>query len=325
MSLKKIQAYLAGELPEEESLEVQLYLAEHMEDPEIVDLLGRQFDTARVEADSRTPFALWKTRKRLGLDAHRRSGKAVFYLVAAAVALLLAIPASLQLGWRLSREPAVAWNECSVPLAQTRSLTLADGTVLTLNAGSRVTYPDRFTGDTRDIFVDGEVMAEVAKDPKHPFIIHTGDANVRVYGTVFNLKAYRDAQILEVMLREGSVGLDLPSQEGRQEVRLTPGDLVQYDRCSGNVSLEKVTGYRCFNDGGSFSYVNVPLQDIVEDLSRSFGKKIFVTDESLADERFLAFFTNGESFEEIIALLESNGNLRASSNGDTCFLSRNNQ
>lgn len=322
-NLKKIQDYLSGKLGADESLDVQLYLAGHMEDPEVADMLDHHFDSSRVEADSRTLGALWNTRKRLGLSQPRRNNKFIRYAIAAAIALLLAVPASLQLGWHLKPDPvAVSWQEYYVPFAQTYSLQLPDGTKLTLNAGSRVTYPDHFTGDTREIFLDGEVLAEVAKDEEHPFIIHTGDANVRVYGTVFDLKAYRDASVLEVMLREGSVGLDIPSEDGRQEIRLTPGDLTQYDRMTGELTLGKMSGYRSFADGGSLSFINVPLRDIVSDLERSFGKRIVVADESLANERFLAFFTNGESLDEILALLEQNGNLCATLSGDTYYINK---
>jgi len=92
-------------------------------------------------------------------------------------------------------------------MTQTRNLTLPDGTLLTLNAGSRITWPDRFSGANREVFLDGEVVANVAKDSEHPFIIHSGEADIRVHGTTFDLKAYHDASILEIMLREGSVSL----------------------------------------------------------------------------------------------------------------------
>ena len=321
MNLQKVQDYLSGKLGEQESLDVQLFLADHMEDPAVVRLLDRQFDDSRSDADSKTVSALWNTRKRLGMDRPQRRRGWTWALAAAAIALLLALPAALQMGWRMHQAPeTVAWNECNVPLAQTKSLTLPDGTVLTLNAGSRVTWPERFTGDTREIFVDGEVLAEVAKDREHPFIIHAGDADVRVYGTVFDLKAYREASMVEVMLREGSVSLDVPSADGRKEVMLTPGDLAQYDRKAGDVTLGQVSGYRGFADGGAFSFVNVPLRDIASDLERVFGKRIILEDESLADRRFLAFFTNGETLDQMLDLLEKNGNLKIQRLGESYII-----
>ncbi len=306
-----LQAYLDGRLSEEENLQVQFFLASHMEDPMVQELLEGQFDSDRSEADVNAVRALVSARRKLGMDMDRRP---VYWLAAAVIALLLVIPTSLFIGYKLHKDPApVAWQELTVPISDTREVQLPDGTHLVLNAGSRVTWPEAFDGDKREIFLDGEVIASVAKDPQRPFIIHSGEANVKVHGTTFDLKSYRDATMLEVVLLEGSVSLELPSQEGRREVRLTPGDIVQFDHYSGSVSMGKVVpeNFKTFADNRSFSFINTPLEDIASDLSRSFGTPIVVADSKVASQRFLAFFTNGEDLDQILRLLARNGNLRA--------------
>ena len=305
-----LQAYLEGTLSKEETLDVQLYLAEHMDDPMVRELLDEQFDSNRSDASASVDKALESVRNKLGMGEPRRP---VLWLVAAVLALLLVIPASLAIGYKLHGDPApVAWAELTVPISQTREVTLPDGTNLVLNAGSRVTWPEAFTGGKREIFLDGEVMATVAKDPDHPFIIHSGEADIRVHGTTFDLKSYRDATMLEVVLLEGSVSLILPAEEGRREVRMASGDIAQFDRYTGDVSLGKVSpdGFKTFNDNHSFSFINIPLKDIAADLERSFGTQIVVADANVASQRFLAFFTNGEDLDEILKLLSRNGNLR---------------
>lgn len=313
-------AFLEGKLSEEESLEVQVYLSEHMEDPMVRELLDEQFDYGRAEADSSAERALSSVRKRLGIDSQRRR---IYWLAAAVAALLLAISASLHIGYKLHKDPApVAWNELTVPISQTREVTLPDGSRLTLNAGSRVTWPAAFTGDKREIFLDGEVMAAIAKDPDRPFIIHSGDADVRVHGTTFNLKSYRDATLMEVVLMEGSVSLVIPEGKDGREVRLTPGDIAQFDRRAGSVSLGKIAtdGFKTFADNRSFSFINIPLKDIAADLERSFGTPVVVVDAKVASKRFLAFFTNGESLEEILKLLSRNGGLRIVHSDGTAYI-----
>lgn len=315
-----LQAYLDGKLSEEENLQVQLYLASHMEDPMVQELLEGQFDSDRNEADVNAVRALVSTRRRLGMDTDRRP---VYWLAAAILALLLAIPTSLSIGYKLHKDPApVAWQELTVPITDTREVQLPDGTRLVLNSGSRVTWPAAFDGDKREIFLDGEVMASVAKDPQRPFIIHSGEVDVKVHGTTFDLKSYRDATMLEVVLLEGSVSLDLPSQEGRREVRLTPGDIVQFDRYSGGVSMGRVVPetFKTFADNRSFSFINTPLKDIAADLERSFGTPIVVADSKVASQRFLAFFTNGEDLDQILRLLSRNGNLRVVRSDGTVYL-----
>ena len=326
ISPQLIQDYLEGKLSAQEEAGVQEYLAAHMEDPEVRQLLDGWFDGCRQETDASGRQALQSTRVRLGLSRRRQGGARLTLCLAAAIlALLLALPFAFRAGRTTRPEAApVAWNELTVPITQTQELVLPDSTVLTLNAGSRVTWPSEFTGDKREIFLDGEVLARVSKDPGKPFIIHSGEVKVYVYGTTFNLKSYRDASVVEVMLREGSVGMEVPSGENRRQVRLTPGDIAQYNREGGDVTLSKVSpeDFKTFAEDRSFSFINIPLKDIASALERSFGTPIVVADERIANQRFLAFFTNGESLEDILKLLARNGNLRISRNGSMVYLYR---
>lgn len=319
---RTLQDFLAGRLSEEENLAVQIWLADNMNGADVDTLLSSTFDACRTEAGKDDETMLLATRKSLGI-ARRRPARMTLFLAAAVIALALCIPAALNLGYRLHKVPApVAWHEIVVPKAETRNLTLPDGTTLTLNAGSRITWPETFSGDVREIFLDGEVEADVAKDSERPFVIHSGEVDVRVHGTRFDLKSYRDATMVEVMLMEGSVSLGIPAPEGSREVLLTPGDLAQYDRRAGEISLGKVAteGFKTFTDGGSFSFINIPLQDIAADLERTFGTRIIVADASIASQRFLAFFTNGESLDDILKLLAANGHLRIARKDGTVYI-----
>ena len=324
MDRKRLQDYLDGLLPEEEAAEVQRLLTDHWDDPEVVALMDAHFDACRVEpsGDDRKMLSAVHGRMAGGRTViRRRTG--LWMAAAAALALLLAVPAAFQWGYRMHREPSAAlWQELSVPATETRSIDLPDGTHLVLNAGSRITWPDRFAGDTREVFLEGEVLAQVAKDPQHPFIIHAGDVKVRVYGTTFDFKSFRDQTQVQLMLLDGAVSLNVPSEEGMREVSLTPGDIALYDRDAGNVSLSKMSAetFRPFTEGRSFSFFNAPLRDIVAELERSFGRRIVIGDGRIRDSRYLAFFTNGESLEEILRLLSNNGNLRISYTEDGIYL-----
>ena len=322
IDINTLQDYLDGKLSEEENLEVQFFLSDHMDDPEVQDLLEGAFDSFRIGKEDAARQSLSATRARLGISSRRISRRFVWQ-AAAVVALLLAIPAALQVGYHLHKEPApVAWKELSVPTAQTRELTLPDGTLLSLGAESRVTWPEAFTGAERRIFLDGKVTAKVAKDPEHPFIIQSGDIDVRVHGTTFNFKSYRNNTMVEMMLLEGSVSMDIHSDNGVREVWLTPGDIAQYDRQAGDVTLGKISSesFHVFSENRSFSFFNVPLCDIAADLERSFGTEIVIADPSIVSRRFLAFFTNHESLDDILRLLSANGNLRIVQSGGVVYM-----
>jgi ferric-dicitrate binding protein FerR (iron transport regulator) len=103
----------------------------------------------------------------------------------------------------------------------TSSLTLADGTRVRLNAGSKLTYPDVFTGTKREVSLDGEAFFEVTKNPKVPFLVHAGKITVKVLGTTFNVKAYQGDANIETTLISGKVHVML-NDDPEKEIVLSP-------------------------------------------------------------------------------------------------------
>ena len=87
-------------------------------------------------------------------------------------------------------------------------MTFADGSKVWVNAGTRVIYPVEFEKDKREIYVDGEIYIEVARDENRPFYVRTKDMNVRVLGTKFNVTAYESEAIRSVVLAQGCVQVE---------------------------------------------------------------------------------------------------------------------
>lgn len=87
-------------------------------------------------------------------------------------------------------------------------LTFSDGSKVWVNAGTRVIYPTEFEKDKREIYVDGEIYIEVARDEERPFYVRTKDMNVRVLGTKFNVTAYESEPIRSVVLAQGCVQVE---------------------------------------------------------------------------------------------------------------------
>ena len=84
-------------------------------------------------------------------------------------------------------------------------VTLSDGTVVTLNADTRLEYPVTFRGDERRVRIDGEALFRVQHDEKHPFIVSTFASDIRVLGTTFNVLADEHSRLFETTLKEGQV------------------------------------------------------------------------------------------------------------------------
>lgn len=120
----------------------------------------------------------------------------------------------------------VQYNTLTVPRgSKIVELTLSDGTNVTLNAASSITYPTSFRGKERQVKIEGEAYFEVAHDAAKPFIVQKGDAKVEVLGTHFNINAYDDEDEIAVTLLEGSVKVS--SRHASENITLRPGQMAR--------------------------------------------------------------------------------------------------
>lgn len=230
------------------------------------------------------------------------------YIPKVAAALFLPLVASLIAALSiLGPKNAPAWTEVSVPDGQTRDILLSDGTSLTLNAGSRITYPARFNGRTREIFLDGELLADVTTDNKRPFIIHAGNHTLKVLGTTFTFKAYNDSKYSEVMLQEGSVQLELRTDECTRNVLMQPGEHIRFDKNTGLIETRtfQKENFGMFTSGTALSFWNTPMIEVARELERTFAENIVILDEGVSQIKVLAFFTDGKGCEDILSTLEA--------------------
>lgn len=202
----------------------------------------KSFSTSCTSTTKRQPEPpSQQVASRLGITAEARNTTACRSRIAAwsqRIAAILIVPLLCAVCLLYAtRQPEVEWFEKQVPYGEIASLTLPDGTHLHLNSGSRITYPSAFTGKERRIFVDGEIFADVAKDPHKPFIIRSGDVGIRVLGTKFNFKSYTNTDCIELLLVDGAVQFDIDTDTRKQQLRMEPGDLVLYDRVSNDINL----------------------------------------------------------------------------------------
>ena len=183
----------------------------------------------------------------------------------------------------------------STPRGKDYELVLSDGTVVLLNADSKITFPTRFTGDKRTVKLVGEAYFKVSKNKHLPFIVETGNLYTKVLGTEFNLKAYPHSDV-NVTLIKGSVAVNA---EGK-EVMLKPGENAEY---SENKDIEVTTvdteGYIQWKDG-YFYFDNVPLIDVVRDLGRWYNVNIEIRNNSLMSYRLHFIASRKASIKEFV-------------------------
>ena len=318
-----LRKYFYGHLTPQEEAQVQDWLIEHADDSQVQDALLVIMSEMQEDDRARSSKAYQDVCRRLGLKPNEPFRKMKRWAVMTAVCLILPIVGAF-ISDRLFVQEQAEWLELKVPYGQTEELILADGTHLHLNAGSRITYPTVFTGSERRIFVEGEVFAEVAENPEKPFYIASGDVNVKVLGTTFNLKAYDNTDCVELLLLEGKVQMDITAQNRTKQLVIHNGEMLQYDRKSGEIDLKDFNPlrYKGFHENGSIHFFNLRLNDITSDLERLFGSKIVLLDESLSDTRYFAWFTNNEDLDQILQSINVDGKMKFDRRDGVIYISK---
>ncbi|MFZ4581368.1 MAG: FecR family protein [Paludibacter sp.] len=161
----------------------------------------------------------------------------------------------------------IIYNQLRVPYGKRAFLTLSDGSTLWVNTGTTVIYPVTFAKDKREIFVEGEVFAEVAHDAKRPFFIKTEKLDVRVLGTVFNVTAYKEDKQTNVVLVSGSV--NVKPKNGKATL-IKPNQLFAYSDNATTLTEVDVENYTSWHEG-NYKFKNEPIENILLRLSRYYN------------------------------------------------------
>ena len=151
-----------------------------------------------------------------------------FFNITAAAAVLLVFFFAGRFLLNTSGNVTVSAIEQKTANGQQREIKLSDGTVVRLNAGSTITYPKTFSDTLREVTLSGEAFFSVAKNPKCPFIIHTGEIITRVLGTSFNVRAYPENEDVQIAVVEGKVAVNKKQAVASEEkgVCLTVNEMV---------------------------------------------------------------------------------------------------
>lgn len=196
-----------------------------------------------------------------------------------------------------AEEPVV--NTLVVPKGCEYYVELADGTKVWLNAASELSYPVSFNAVERDVELRGEAYFEVTKS-EVPFVVKTGNMDVRVLGTAFNVMAYADESDVEVTLEEGSVRIHADDKEAL----LSPGQQAVFEKTDSILQVKKVdteiyTGWR----SGEFLFEGESLERVGRKLARWYDMEI-VVDSVLRHRSLNGSLKRYESIREFLDVLE---------------------
>ena len=202
---------------------------------------------------------------------------------------------------------ASAFNTMSTPRGGQYQLTLADGTKVWLNAASSITFPVAFAGNERKVVVNGEAYFEVAHDARKPFIVSTGNQEITVLGTHFNVKAYDDDAGISTTLLAGRIRIkNLTS--GKADL-LSPGQQAKIYRDKSGINIKTVNTDDVMSwKNGYFLFDNQEIKSIMKIMSRWYDVDIEYKNSNKHD-RFGGTFSRSSNMSEILNNLERIGNI----------------
>ena len=203
----------------------------------------------------------------------------------------------------------IVYNKLSVPKGGEYRIELEDGTKVWINSASRLRYPVVFSGDTREVYLEGEAYFEVRRDVERPFIVHSGEQKVTVLGTSFGISCYASEVNNYTTLVSGKVKVDF--ERGKQSFVLEPGMQVAYNKESG-IAMERkvdVAEFVAWKDG-KYIFKQKRLEDILSTLSRWYDFEVFYRNEDVKEVMFSGELRRFDDFSYLLRLIERTSDVK---------------
>lgn len=239
-------------------------------------------------------------------------------LVAVAAAILVVIGVvQFMLPSRFSsplEKNAALWVHQQVPPKKTMSLTLEDGTKVTLSPSSRISYPQTFSDTVRMVRLDGSGYFDVQKQPDKPFVIATPDAEIRVLGTSFTLEAFEDDGHMHLALFAGRVAFSA----GQVYKEIDPGSTLIFNKSDGTLSVSEGIPDRASRARvDELLFENASFEEVQRKLSRHYGVTFVASSE--IDIQFSGRFQH-EALNNVLSGLTHTTGYHFAVKADTVFV-----
>lgn len=245
-----------------------------------------------------------------------------WHMPAAAATLVLGLASSYFIFKTPSKKPAVAQvqqiNNSKAGMYN-RYLQLPDGSTVVLHANSTLEYPKTFSGNKREVTLNGEAYFDIAHNAAQPFIIHTGKIKTTVLGTAFNIAAYPNSKSIIVSVERGKVKVE---DDQKLLAVLTPAQQITYNIPTEDAKQEVVDAAYTVNkwvkqdmsfDGASFA-------SIAELLSKRFDVEIRFKNPALKKCTIKVSFNGTEPLEKVLDVLSIINNVSYTREDNNVFV-----
>ena len=206
-----------------------------------------------------------------------------------------------------SPDTTEVFHTLEIPRGGEYLLTLSDGTMIYLNSESTLSFPVKFQGKERKVYLTGEAYFKVAKNTEHPFVVTAGELEVLVTGTTFGVRAYKDEKDIQTTLESGQVTVRV---EGKS-VKLVPNKQVLFNKSTMGLEVRDVDVdlYLAWADG-RLVYDNCPLEKILTDLGRWYNIDVFYSRDELRSYQFSLNMKKHEEFIQVLELIGKTGEVQ---------------
>ena len=273
------------------SIEGQNYLSESMD---------RDFylmEESANQSDLISPFQSAKILANINKATQR---KKISNLLFKAAAILIPFVFIVSMSIYLSSQVDL-FGKIYVPKGETMRILFQDGSEAYLNSDSKISYPEKFGFKNRKVTLEGEAYFNVSSNKKRPFIVETDKTTITVLGTSFNVNAYGNDDLVEVVLDEGEVVLGVD----KRNYAILPGQKAIYNKIDGLISianLEKSLEESMWKNN-VLHFSNTPLLDVIKTLNRRYNIR-FVIENPEALEYTYTLTSKQTTIEDILLELE---------------------
>jgi len=282
----------------EEKTQVDDWLAEDTANNDTLMQVARLVHAQRTRQRIRqrnTDQALYRVNHHI----QQRLRRIVIYRIAVAASLLIGFWGIGSMVWQnrqVERPPQTITINTNAGMRS--QLTLPDGTIVFLNAGSTLVYPSHFDKNQRHVQLAGEAYFKVMHNTRRPFTVSTVDnnINVKVTGTEFNFQAYEKDSLAKVALIEGSVQVCIQGQ--KIKAPLTPSNMATYDVKTGQVFINKINAAQitAWMDG-RLIFKDTPMPEVLRQLTHFYSVDSDVQDMEISGYSFTGTFENRPLFQ----------------------------
>lgn len=246
-------------------------------------------------------------------DKNRLNG---FYRIAAI--LILAFSVTFGLLKVLDRpSPQLTYTEKVSNKGEKKNIVLSDGTKIILNSDTKLRIPADFNKEERVLEMEGEGFFDVAPDPNKPFIIKSGEARVRVLGTSFDFKSYKEDDFIKLTVSTGKVRVNVDDQD--LQLSVSPNEHLSVNKVDGNVSKETIQENNYIKwIQGSLYFNKEPIREVIKTINRTYNRKVILQCKN-CDYKITGTHDN-KSIEAVIEAICFTTGLHSRQEGDNIII-----